>query len=210
MLIGLIADTHIPRDARVLPPHVKAAFKGIDLILHAGDIYVPEVLDELEKTAPVLAARGNGDWPFPEDHRLRNSHVLDIDGFRLGLTHIIIYPELPQYPFERTIKREFDGPVDIAIFGDTHVALVDSYKGVLLVNPGSPTVPNSLSKLGTVGLLEITEGKVKARIIQLSQFCIECARPLQAGPVCPQCEHTNAQGSKFCEQRAGNLAESRG
>jgi len=170
MLVGLIADTHIPRDAGALPPHVKDAFKSVDLILHAGDIYVPKVLDELERIAPVLAARGNGDYPFPTDHRLKNSHILDIDGFRIGLTHIIIYPELPQYPFEKTIMREFGGPVDIAVFGDTHAALVDNYKDILLVNPGSPTLPNSLLKLGTVGLLEITEGKVKAGIIQLSEF----------------------------------------
>jgi len=170
MLIGLIADTHIPRDAKALPPQVKHAFRGVDLVLHAGDIYVPRVLDQLEKIAPVLAARGNGDQDFHEEHRVKESHVLNIDGFRLGLTHIIIYPELPHYPLDRTMERHFGGRVDIAVFGDTHVALVESYMGVLLVNPGSPTVPNGLYKLGTVGLLEIDGGKVEARIVQLSDF----------------------------------------
>ena len=170
MLIGLIADTHVPRDAKALPPQVKRAFRGVDLILHAGDIYVPKVLDELGKIAPVLAARGNGDQDFRADHRLKQSHVLDIDGFRLGLTHIIIYPELPHYPLDRMMEKQFGGRVDIAVFGDTHVALVESYMDVLLVNPGSPTVPNGLYKLGTVGLLEITGGKVEARIVQLGDF----------------------------------------
>ena len=125
MLIGLIADTHIPRDAKVLPPQVKDAFRGADLILHAGDIYVPKVLDELEKIAPVLAARGNGDWKFPSDRRLKDSHVLDINGFRLGLTHIIAYPELPYYPLDRTMEKEFGGRVDIAVFGDVEVEGVE-------------------------------------------------------------------------------------
>ena len=170
MRIGLIADTHIPTDAKILPPHVKHAFKGVDLILHAGDIYLPRVLDELETMAPVLAARGNGDGEFPEDRRLKDSHVLDVAGFRLGLTHGMVYPELEPCSFYKTMEREFGRPMDIVVFGDTHVALVERYKGVLLVNPGSPTVPNGLFKLGTVGLLEIMEGQAEAHIIQLSDF----------------------------------------
>ena len=170
MRIGLIADTHIPRDAKMLPPHVKDAFEGVDLILHAGDIYTPRVLDELETIAPVLAARGNGDGDFPKDHRLKDNHVLAIAVFKLGLTHAIAYPELAHTPFDKALERKFGGPVDIVVFGDTHVALVESFRGVLLVNPGSPTLPSSLFKLGTVGLLQINDGNVEADIIQLSQF----------------------------------------
>lgn len=170
MRIGLIADTHIPLDAKILPPHVKHAFKGVDLILHAGDIYLPEVLDELETMAPVLAARGNGDGEFPQDHRLKDNHVFDVAGLRLGVTHGIAYPEIEPCTFDKLIEREFDGRMDIVVFGDTHVALVERYKGVLLVNPGSPTVPNGLFKLGTVGVLEIVERKAEAHIIQLGDF----------------------------------------
>ncbi len=170
MLIGLIADTHIPRDAKTLPPQVKDAFRGVDLILHAGDIYVPNVLDELEKIAPVLAARGNGDLVFQKDWRVKNSHVLDIDRFRLGLTHVVIYPELPLYPLDRTMERAFGGRVDIAVFGDTHVALAEWYHDILLVNPGSPTVPDGFFRLGTVGLLEIEPGRVKPSIVQLKDL----------------------------------------
>ncbi len=178
MRIGLIADTHIPKDAKMLPPHVKAAFKGVDLILHAGDIYLPTVLDELETIAPVLAARGNGDREFPQTHRLKDSHVLDIAGFKLGLTHSMVYPELPLSPIDKTMEREFGGRMDIIVFGDTHVALVERYKGVILVNPGSPTLPNGLFKLGTVGLLEIMEGTAEASIVQLSEFKLAFSREL--------------------------------
>jgi len=57
-----------------------------------------------------------------------------------------------------------------AVFGDTHVAVVERRDGTLLVNPGSPTLPNGLFELGTVGLLEITGNRAEARIIQLSEF----------------------------------------
>ena len=170
MRIGLVADTHIPRDVKGLPPHVKEAFKGVDLVLHAGDIYVPSVLDELATIAPVLAARGNGDWDFPENHRLKDCHIVDANGFRLGLIHATVLAELPRRPLEKAIKSEFAGHVDIIVFGDTHVASVEKYEGVLLVNPGSPTLPNGLFELGTVALLEINKGEIKARIVKLREF----------------------------------------
>jgi len=169
MRIGLLADTHIPRDAKMLPPHVKVAFDGVDLILHAGDIYLLTVLDELEAIAPVIAARGNGDWELPGDHRLKDSHVLDLAGFKVGLTHAF-YTGLPLSSLGKNMEREFGEPVDVIVSGDTHVAAVERYEGVLMVNPGSPTLPNGLFELGTIGILEIAEGKCIARIVQLSEF----------------------------------------
>src|SRR3989304_6377645 len=70
MRIGLISDTHIPEAGRDLWPQVYDAFLGgnpagprVDLILHAGDMHVTDVLDWLEERVgvPVLACRGNGD-----------------------------------------------------------------------------------------------------------------------------------------------------
>lgn len=168
--IGLIADTHIPKDAKILPPHVKEAFKDVALILHAGDIYTPGVLDELETIAPVRAARGNGDWEGPQDHRLKNNHLLEIAGLSLWLTHTGYYPELPECLLDEVMEREFGKRIDIIVFGDTHVATVEDCNGILLVNPGSPTIPDGRFALGTVGLLEIMGSRPKARIVQLSEF----------------------------------------
>ena len=61
MRIGLLSDTHIPETEKKLPPELIEAFQGVDLILHAGDIYVPSVLDDLQRIAPVLDARGGAD-----------------------------------------------------------------------------------------------------------------------------------------------------
>ncbi len=168
--IGLIADTHIPADARILPPQVKEAFKDTDLILHAGDIFLPRILDELETIAPVLAARGNDDGEFPQDHRVNDNHVLNINGLNLGLTHRGYYPGLAQHYLDKMMEREFGKFVDIIVYGDTHRAMIERHNGILLVNPGSPTSPNNLLKLGTVALLEIMGNGVKAWIVQLSEF----------------------------------------
>jgi len=167
MRIGLISDTHIPRDADEIPPQVIEVFTGVDLILHAGDIYIFKVLDELEAIAPVLAAQGNGDIWLPEDPRLKESHVLDIEGLRIGITHSLDYPEPSWRSLEQAMGAEFGGPVNIFVFGGSHKAMVETSKGVLLVNPGSPTLPMGLRQLGTVGILEINQGKAEAHIIQL-------------------------------------------
>lgn len=167
MRIGLISDTHIPQAARYMPPQVLEAFRHVDLILHAGDIYQLSVLDELGRLAPVLAARGNGDTKLPDDPRIKESHVITLDGLRLGMSHAVEYPEPPWCTLEKAMDREFGGPVDIIVSGDTHVAIVESYKGILIINPGSPTLPNGLYQLGTIGILEISQGRLEASIIQL-------------------------------------------
>src|SRR3990172_8453756 len=79
MRIGLISDTHIPTAGRDLWPQVYAALRGVDLIMHAGALHDPAVLDWLEPLAPVLAVSGNGDYGGwqrtvpPADPRLRES-----------------------------------------------------------------------------------------------------------------------------------------
>lgn len=169
MRIGLIADTHIPSAGKQLPPQVAWAFKGLDLILHAGDIHILAVLDWLQAIAPVLAARGNGDRDLPADPRLNETRVVEAEGLRIGLSHGLLLPEDPPWrTLSKIMDREFGGRVDVYVFGDTHVDMVETHDGVLMINPGSPTLPHNLvGRLGTVGLLEIVDGKAHARIIQL-------------------------------------------
>lgn len=154
-----------------MPSQALKAFHGVDLILHAGDIYHLSVLDELQVIAPVLAARGDDDhFRVLEDHRVKEQHLLSIDGLRLGLIHEIPYPEpLPLWQtLESHMNKNFSGPVDIIVFGGTHESLVETYKGVYLVNPGSATLPFYQPRLGTVGILTVESGKARAKIIQLT------------------------------------------
>ncbi|MFH1383064.1 MAG: metallophosphoesterase family protein [Chloroflexota bacterium] len=167
--IGLVSDTHLWLTDKELPHQVAETLSGVDLILHAGDIFVLPVLDWLEKIAPVLAARGNNDWHLPPDPRLDEHQLLKVEGLRVGLAHMRDLPDrLPHYPLAKIMRQEFGGAVDVFVFGDTHVAMVERHDGVLLVNPGSPTFPNNMDRcLGTVGRLDIESGQATARIIQL-------------------------------------------
>ncbi|MYJ75270.1 MAG: metallophosphoesterase family protein, partial [Gammaproteobacteria bacterium] len=78
MRIGLISDTHISKRGE-LWPQVFDAFTGVDAILHAGDVWSPVLLDELEEIAPVRVARGNGDMG-QTDVRLEERCVMTFDG----------------------------------------------------------------------------------------------------------------------------------
>ena len=165
MRIGLISDTHIPQAGRDLWPQVYEALRGVDLIMHAGDLLVPEVIDWLEPLAPVMAVSGNGDYGGwqrtvpPQDPRLSESKLLPLGGLRIGLVHDFPLPESPPLrTFEGLMSHYFGGPVDVIVRGSTHAAEITTVKGVLVVNPGSPTFPNHKSlRLGTIGYLEVED-----------------------------------------------------
>ena len=167
MRIGLISDTHLPqllRSMDELGPQTGEALTGVDLILHGGDITVPSVLDWCEQFAPVLAVRGNND--IFDDPRLAEHQFLDVDGFRIGLAHEL-RPE--SRPIGEILAASLDGEwVDVLIGGDTHVERLEYRDDVLLINPGSPSLPHHLStRLGAIGMLTVTPHRLEAEIIAL-------------------------------------------
>lgn len=181
MRIGLIADTHIPESGPELPRQVFKALQGVDLVLHAGDLHILDVLDWLAPIAPVLCARGNGDTRYPtspkrpgvpDDPRIKESHVLELEGFTIGMTHGFPGPGEPAWNnLHKPMQFYFGRRVDILVCGDTHVELVAEKDGVLMVNPGSPTLPHNLTpQLGTVGILELRPGYRRAEIIHLKDL----------------------------------------
>ena len=176
MIIGLVSDTHIPDAGRELPTQLYEVFSGagVEMIMHAGDIYDPACLDWLERVAPVYACEGNGDFfRRIKDRRIERTQVLDIGGLKVGITHGLAIPEMPPVrTLESVMQYEFGQPVDVIVFGDTHTEEVLTLKGVLMVNPGSPTLPHNLDHIiGTVGILEIDEGKAPTvRIIHLESM----------------------------------------
>lgn len=174
MRIGLVSDTHIPKVARALPAELIAAFRGVDLILHAGDIYDLSVLDDLESIAPVLAARGDDDDAESlADRRVKGKHILKLEGQTLWLVHERPYAPVSQkwLPtwWESRIDAEQNkyGKPDIVVFGHEHRTIMQRVHGALFINSGSPTFLNYNQGLGTVGILEIEPGAAEARIIHL-------------------------------------------
>src|SRR3954462_2250910 len=78
--IGLISDTH-----GLVRPAVHEALKGVELILHAGDLGGPEILDELRLIAPIRAVFGNTD-PLGVPS-LKPSIDIEIGGVRIHVSH---------------------------------------------------------------------------------------------------------------------------
>ena len=167
MLIGLISDTHIripghraglsSLTTEALPSEVKVAFTGVDLILHAGDIYTLPVLDDLETVAPVLAAEGDDD-PFESvnDPRVKPEQMIEIEGVTIWVSHYGLWPE--------NSTREMP---DVIVYGHSHTSAMEQVNGTLRINPGSPTFPQYNHIIGSVGFLDIKDGQVEARIVQL-------------------------------------------
>ena len=181
--IGVISDTHSAGSGRDLPERILDALRGVDMILHCGDLECLGVLDYLEEVAPLLAVRGYED-PLEDGNRLAmTTRVVKVEGVSIGMTHDIQWPSpkiptspdgtglvLPEGDGREIMARKFKEQVDVVLFGDTHEELVMRWDGVLIMNPGSPTYPGRRHKrgaLGTLGLLEVDGEDATGRIINL-------------------------------------------
>lgn len=165
--IGIISDTHMPADVRVLWDEVRLAFEGADLILHSGDIVHPMVLDQLQAWAPVVAVEGNNDFGMV-DPRVAPTQWLDIEGFRIGMVHDM---EPEDEPIAGLQSRYLGGQhADVMITGHTHFERLDFRDGVLQLNSGSAVHPHLWStRLGTVAILELAPGSMRAEIVRLGE-----------------------------------------
>lgn len=165
----MISDTHLPsliHDLDELGPEAGEFLASVDLILHAGDVSTRRVLDWCERFAPVLAARGNHD--VFDDARMQDRQLLEFEGWRIGVTHTLS----PAGATAAELRaRHFEGAaLDIIVSGDTHVERLERRDGALLINPGSPNLPHHKeTRLGTVALLELTPGWLRAEIVLLGE-----------------------------------------
>lgn len=159
MKIGVISDTHIPYVVTALPPVLFDIFKGVDLILHAGDLVELSVLDDLQAIAPVEAVAGNVD--DSDVHlKLPAKKTLRLGNYTVGLTHgkyrIDVQREM--------IRKDFDH-VDLIVYGHSHTPFWGMIDGVYYLNPGSPTDKRH-APYNSVALLEIGDD-IKAEIIRI-------------------------------------------
>lgn len=153
--LGLVSDTHLPERCAALPPALFAALRGVDLLLHAGDVGELRVLDELSAVAPVIAVHGNDDTPDAQ-RELPFRQVVAIGGARLVLAH-------GHHP-DRAVElahRASDawGPkldrwaafatgagARIVVHGHTHIPLATEHRGVWIVNPGAIASGNAITR----------------------------------------------------------------
>ena len=129
MLAAVIADTHLPRRAMPLPEGLAPHLGRADLVLHAGDLMDPALLDELAAYAPVKAVRGNLDPPgLPE------TLEFEFGGARVAMIH-----DSGRRQGRRTRLRRRFPDARVVIFGHSHIPFLEDESGLMLLNPGSPT-----------------------------------------------------------------------
>lgn len=163
MRVAVVSDTHAPRRWKTCPPAVAEHLEGVDLILHAGDVCVPSVLDELSAFAPVRAVLGNNDGPEVAAWGVPEIQQFEADGVRFAMIH----DSGPSAGRWRRMRHRFP-QADVVVFGHSHVPMDVEQDGLRLFNPGSPTDRRTQAQ-GTVGLLEIAEGRViESRIVPVS------------------------------------------
>ncbi len=148
-LIGVISDTHglIRREALEL-------LEGSEMIIHAGDIGGPEVLEVLKVVAPVVAVSGNndrGEWA----RRLPKVRIVEVDGSRIAVVHIL-----------RDLKLDAIG-LNCIISGHSHRASAKRKNRVLYLNPGTAG-PGRFGQPATIALLRIVGHELNAELIKLT------------------------------------------
>jgi hypothetical protein len=134
--VGVVSDTH-----GLLRPAVLEALAGCDLVLHAGDVGAPSVLDGLARIAPVRAVRGNVDGSGALAH-LPRTETVELAGHLVHVLHVL--DELDLDPGRAGLA--------VVIYGHTHRPAQEVRDGVLYLNPGSAgprrfDLPVSLARL---------------------------------------------------------------
>jgi putative phosphoesterase len=148
--IGIISDTH-----DLVRPEALLALRRSDLILHAGDVCRPEVLEELGRISPVIAVRGNNDsggWA----RALPVSRTLEISGFRIHVLH-----DVKDLDFDPKAEG-----VHIVVSGHSHKPGVRREDGILFLNPGSAG-PRRFRLPVAVARVFLGKRGLRARILEL-------------------------------------------
>jgi uncharacterized protein len=154
--IGVIADTH-----GLFDPAIRRHFKGVDQILHAGDIGKRFVIEQLEQIAPVTAVSGNVDGY--EQNGFPSETIIELAGRRIAIRHILYEGGKLTKDGRAFLERE---QLDICVFGHTHQPKTDWHGSTLLFNPGSAG-PKRFTLPRGLGILTIEGGRIEPTLIIL-------------------------------------------
>jgi len=158
--VGVISDTH-----GLVRPEALRALSGCEVILHAGDVGGPHVLEALSGLAPVIAVRGNVDGGW--GRLLPERRLLDLAGASVLLLHdrALVGPQPFSAPVAGRAKPATTAD-RVIVFGHSHQPLAERRSGILWFNPGSAG-PRRFSLPVSVGRLVIEDGRVRRRLLTL-------------------------------------------
>ena len=147
MKLAIISDTH-----GLLRPEVTEHLKGVDAILHGGDINMQSVVDELRRYAPLYVVRGNNDkdWAADIPHEL----TVTLGGVTFYMVHN-----------KKEVPADLTG-VDAVVFGHSHRYFQEEHSGVLWLNPGS-CGPRRFAQEITLMLAEAEGGRLRVQKITI-------------------------------------------
>ncbi len=149
-IVGVISDTH-----GLMRPEALDALRGSDLIIHAGDVGKPEVLDELRAIAPVFAVRGNVDtasWAA----QLPATLIVAVERIRVYVIHNL--GELEIDPVSEGFR--------IVVSGHSHQSRIEEKFEVIYLNPGSAG-PKRFRLPISVAKVSVRDGRIDVRLITL-------------------------------------------
>ena len=163
MLIGILSDTH-----GFFHPSLPEFLRDVDVILHAGDVGTPDILDKLDEIAPVRAVWGNVDGQ-PVRVRTREHLRFELEGLRFWMTHIGGHPT----KWDRSIAAQMTAePPDIFICGHSHILRIERVRNLgnmLYINPGAAG-RQGMHRVKTCVLLELQDGTAKqAHVVHLDE-----------------------------------------
>jgi putative phosphoesterase len=158
--VAVVADTHLPRGTRRLPPRLLEECAAADLVLHAGDVCTRDVLIELGAYAPVYAVLGNND-DADVARVAPHERVVEAGPVRIGMIH----DAGPAVGREVRLVRRFPG-CHVVVYGHSHVPQVAWEGGVLILNPGS-ALERRRQPVSTMAVLDVSGTEVIARLVDL-------------------------------------------
>jgi putative phosphoesterase len=150
--IGLISDTH-----GLLRKEAQDALRWSELILHAGDVGKPEILDELRKIAPVVAVRGNVDTA-PWAQALPEKAVAEAGSVLIYMLHDVKALDL----------NPAAAGFHIVVSGHSHKPGKSERDGALYINPGSAG-PRRFQLPVTVALLRVDRTPYEVEFVDLEE-----------------------------------------
>lgn len=148
--VGVISDTH-----GLLRPEALAVLHASDLIIHAGDVGDPQILERLRTIAPTYAVRGNVDTS-PWAEILPETEVVEVGDLQIYVLHNLA--DLDVEPAAAGFAA--------VIFGHSHRPHADVRDNVLYLNPGSAG-PRRFTLPIAVATLEISGSRIAHEIVEL-------------------------------------------